>query len=508
MSPRRRRTGLVVAALVLLALGAAGVQATLAAFTATTSNSGNSFQAASSFNNLLRMASGSYTGNGADNRAISAGFQPDFVIVKDGNLREGAARSSSMVGDVSKPMGTLTGLQADHIQSLTATGFTIGTNTKVNENGRTYYWTAIKAGGQTMKVGSYGGNATGQSITGVGFSPEYVMVLGAIPQRAVQRFAGATTRTYRFDAGTGTTTGITSFDADGFSLGTDLEVNAAATNYHYVAFNDVAGSIKVGSYGGLGGDNRDYTGLNLQPGYVLIRANDAVTGRPSVHRPASLAGDNTLFFAGSASATNRVQALLSDGFQLGNSGDVNANTIPYNYLALANSAGGCSVVSSQTVTASADAWLNEASPTSNLGADSVLKVTTKTPNSNTRAVLQFNLPTAPSGCSVTGATLRMYNKSPIAGRTLEALANSAAWTENGVTWANQPGTTGAASTAATPGAAGWMQWNVTTQVQGMYSGSNNGFKVRDQTENGAGIEQQFDSREAGTNLPQLVVDFG
>ena len=109
---------------------------------------------------------------------------------------------------------------------------------------------------------------------------------------------------------------------------------------------------------------------------------------------------------------------------------------------------------------------------------------------------------------MTGATLRFYNKSPIPGRTLEALANSAAWTENGVTWANQPGTIGSASTAATPVLAGWMQWDVTTQVQGMYSGSNNGFKVRDQTENGPSIEQQFDSRESGTNLPQLVVDFG
>lgn len=508
MTTLRRKIGLVAAALVLLALGAAGMQATLAAFTATTSNSGNSFQAASSFDNLLRMASGSYTGNAADNRAISVGFQPDFVIVKDGNLREGAARTSSMTGDVSKPMGTLTGLQADHIQSLTATGFTVGTNNKVNENGRTYYWTAIKASGQTMKVGSYGGNTTGQAVTGVGFSPEYVMVLGAIPQRAVQRFAGATTRTYRFDAGTGTTTGVTSFDADGFSVGTDLEVNAAATTYHYVAFNDVAGSIKVGSYGGTGADNRDYTGLNLQPGYVLIRANDAVTGRPSVHRPASLAGDSTLFFAGAASATNRVQALLSDGFQLGNSGDVNANTIPYNYLALANSAGGCSVVSSQTVTASADSWLDQGGPTSNFGSDSVLKVNSKGPSNNMRAMVQFNLPSLPSGCSVTSATLRLYNKSPVSGRTLSAYANAAAWTQNGVTWNNQPATSGSASTAATPAAAGWMQWDVTSQVQGMYSGSNNGFKVSDQTENGAGFEQQLDSLESGGNLPQLVVTSG
>jgi hypothetical protein len=53
-----------------------------------------------------------------------------------------------------------------------------------------------------------------------------------------------------------------------------------------------------------------------------------------------------------------------------------------------------------------------------------------------------------------------------------------------------------------------MQWDVTTQVQGMYSGSNNGFSVRDQTEDGPGVEQQFESREAGVDLPELVVTFG
>ena len=332
-------------------------------------------------------------------------------------------------------------------------------------------------------------------------------MLGATPQRAVHRFSGMT-RTYRFDAGTGTTTGITSLDADGFTVGTDLEVNAVATTYHYAAFNDAAGSIKVGSYTGNGGDPHNITGVNFQPEYVLIRANDTVTARPAVHRPASLAGDSSLFFSGTAAAADRIQALQADGFQLGTSGNVNANTIAYHYLAAANTAGGCSVVGSQTVTASADAWLDQGGPTSNFGSDSVLKINSKGPSNNMRAMVQFNLPSLSSGCSVTSATLRLYNKSPVSGRTLATYANAAAWTQTGVTWANQPGTTGGASTAATPGAAGWMQWDVTTQVQGMYTGSNNGFKVQDQTENGAGFEQQFDSLESGGNLPQLVVTFG
>lgn len=509
MSRPRRRWSLLAAALALLVLGAAGLQGTLAAFTATTSNSGNSFSAASSFDGYLRMATGSYTGNGVDNQLIAPGFQPDLVIVKGDNAQNAVARTSTMSGDAAKPLSGATNLTANLIQSFDTTGFRIGTDARVNSNGTTYHWTAVKASGGAFRVGSYTGNGgASQAISGLGFQPEYAAVLGAVADEAVQRFSGMT-RAFQFNADTGTTTRITSLDADGFTVGNSAEVNANGSTYHYIAFNDVAGTIDTGSYTGNGADNRNYTGVGFQPGYVMIRSGDTGTARRGHHRTAAISGDDTLFFDNFANMTNRIQALLSNGFQLGTDTAVNAFGVGYHYLALANTAGGCSVVGgSQTVTASADSWIDQAAPTTNKGADSVMKVTTKSPNLNTRAMVQYNLPSLPSGCSVTGATLRIYNKSPISGRTLEAYANGAAWTENGVTWNNQPATTGSASTAATPNSAGWMQWDVTTQVQGMYSGSNNGFKVRDQTENGPGTEQQFESIESGANVPELVVTFG
>jgi hypothetical protein len=39
------------------------------------------------------------------------------------------------------------------------------------------------------------------------------------------------------------------------------------------------------------------------------------------------------------------------------------------------------------------------------------------------------------------------------------------------------------------------------------SGANNGFLIRDASENGSGREQQFHSREKGENTPQLVITF-
>jgi CSLREA domain-containing protein len=158
-----------------------------------------------------------------------------------------------------------------------------------------------------------------------------------------------------------------------------------------------------------------------------------------------------------------------------------------------------------TASANADAWIDQNSSTSNKGIDSILKVQGKSSNNNMRALVRFALPTTPAGCVLQAATLRMYAASWTNGRTLQALRVNAAWTENGVTWSNQPATTGTAAT--TTSGSGFRQWTVTSQVQAMYSGANNGFLIRDATENNGSYEQQFHSREKGSNMPQLVITF-
>jgi hypothetical protein len=329
---RFRYAGTLAAALLALAVPVA-----IAAFVATVSNSGNSFQAAAIFPGAIKMATGTYPGNGVNNRAIAVGFQPDFVIVKSTAAREAVARTSTMTGDASKGLGSALALQANYIKSLTATGFTVGTNNRVNAATDTYHWVAFKANSQAMHVGNYAGNGTSQSPTGVGFSPELVIVLGNTAQRGVLSASGMT-RTFRFDGGTGSATGVTAFGADGFSVGNSAEVNSNTVGYHYIAFNDVANSIDVASYAGNNTDFRGIATPAFQPEYVLIRANDTATARPAVARPSSLGGDNTLQFAATAVGNNRIQALQANGFELGTSTDVNANLITYYYLAVRSSA--------------------------------------------------------------------------------------------------------------------------------------------------------------------------
>ncbi|HEV2902653.1 MAG TPA: DNRLRE domain-containing protein, partial [Gaiellaceae bacterium] len=164
------------------------------------------------------------------------------------------------------------------------------------------------------------------------------------------------------------------------------------------------------------------------------------------------------------------------------------------------------IAGTATVNPVADSWVLQSDAAKNNGADSVLKVDSKS-GGNARALVRFNLPTLPAGCDVVTAKLRLYAASYKDGRTLQAIPLAAAWTENLVTWGNQPLTTGTAAT--TPSGFGYRDWTVTTQVQGMYApGANHGFLIRDATENGGGMDQAFNSREKLTdNPPQLVVSY-
>jgi large repetitive protein len=154
-----------------------------------------------------------------------------------------------------------------------------------------------------------------------------------------------------------------------------------------------------------------------------------------------------------------------------------------------------------------DTWVLQSASSSNFGNDSILKVDTKS-GGNARALVRFALPAIPAGCSVTGATLRLYSGSYKEGRTLQAFRLASTFTETTVNWGNQPGTTGTAATAPSRSSPGYVEWSVTSHVQGMYV-TNTGFLIRDAIENGGGLEQSFNSREKGAdNPPQLVVTFG
>jgi hypothetical protein len=125
--------------------------------------------------------------------------------------------------------------------------------------------------------------------------------------------------------------------------------------------------------------------------------------------------------------------------------------------------------------------------------------------------VRFDIPTIPTGCQVASPELRLYNSSPKAWRTIQALRLSGNWTESVVNWNNQPTTTGQAATSFSPSAAAWMKWSVTAQVKGMYSSGNHGFLLRDAAEgNSVSVVQQFHSNQTTAKVkrpPELVITF-
>jgi hypothetical protein len=152
----------------------------------------------------------------------------------------------------------------------------------------------------------------------------------------------------------------------------------------------------------------------------------------------------------------------------------------------------------------ADSWFDEHDPIKSNGEDSTLKLMSKAPAENSRVAVRFTLPQAPAGCVVKSATLKLYSDSaPSVPGKLQALRLNSAWGENNITWGNQPGTTGPAAEA--PSAMGYVQWDVSAQVQ---AGAPHGFLIRHATENDiAGAEESFFSKEKLENPPLLDITY-
>lgn len=87
------------------------------------------------------VATGLFTGNGTDNRQITAIANPKMVLMKGDSLTRLPAYRFDIAGDAS--WGGTDASAADLIQTLNSTGFIVGTSTYVNENTVPMLWFAI-----------------------------------------------------------------------------------------------------------------------------------------------------------------------------------------------------------------------------------------------------------------------------------------------------------------------------------------------------------------------------
>lgn len=181
------------------------------------------------------VQTGTYTGNGVDNRNITGvGFQPDWLMTI-GNGEQDFFRPGPLAGDASYQLNA-NGTTSNRIQALQADGFQLGSNADVNQNTRVYYWVAFDVTAN-VAVGSYLGNsADSRNITGLGLDPDFVWVKRLAARQSIWRTdAIAGDRTLFWGAGAPVADRIQSLIADGFQVGTNQDANQNNQTYYYLA---------------------------------------------------------------------------------------------------------------------------------------------------------------------------------------------------------------------------------------------------------------------------------
>lgn len=282
-----------------------------------------------------------YTGDGAASRAVTGlGFQPDLVLVKvrsnDAGRGGGCLRTTNMTGQNSLPIPGAA-LITNGILSLDADGFTVGAATRVNDNLVQYVALCIRVANDWCRIGTYTGDgADNRSITiATGYQPEFMLIFGTTGN-GVYRSENHTGDASTVLANDTTTSNlIQAFEANGFQVGSDADVNANTSTYFYIAwrsnntahFDDI---IKSGSYVGNGAAPQAVTGVGFQPGFVLVGTDES--GIDAGWKHSSMASTNGSAWSASGLAATWVRLLDADGFTVGINLDTLSQT--YYYLAL------------------------------------------------------------------------------------------------------------------------------------------------------------------------------
>lgn len=279
------------------------------------------------------MQTGYYMGSGAAGHTISGlGFQPQLIFIKAGNLstQYTAYKTSAMPANTTGSFGSVADSTTTDI-TFTADGFSLSAQTNVNAANILYTWTAFTGSDCTTTgtfcVGTYTGNGTAtRSITTVGFRPTIAVNkrANAAPYFMTKSMAANYTDFFGSATAADTTgTYISQLISKGFDVGSNANTNGSV--FYFFAFS-TSTIVNEGSYTGDGTDNRNITGLGFQPSTVMVKNSTSATtsNRRSLMSNIQNNGDDASFIGdAAANITDAVQALQSDGFQIGTNGTVN-----------------------------------------------------------------------------------------------------------------------------------------------------------------------------------------
>lgn len=166
---------------------------------------------------------------------------------------------------------------------------------------------------------------------------------------------------------------------------------------------------------------------------------------------------------------------------------------------------------SVTLSAAADSYVRNG-PTAggNFGGEASLVVKKSAGTSNTReAYLKFNVGSV-SATALKNARLRLFGGINVATAQNFAVglysAAGTAWTETGLTWNNRPATAAALATVTLPDAKmRWYEWDLTSYLRAQRQAGKTVITLVLRGLSTSDAAALFNSKEAATNKPQLVV---
>lgn len=279
-------------------------------------------------------------GNGSSVTVSGLGFSPEFVLVKADTTAGVAAFKTSAMPASETAFVSATAHNTASLISLNADGFTVGNNASMNSLNVRYNYIAVAGSDCTATgvfcVGRFVGTGSTARAIDTGFAPDFVMVKRSTAVAAQFRTSlnPANESLYMINLVRNTNGSfIQSFSSTGFIVGGTNNISGGA--FDYVAIKSSPTFFATGTYPGNASDNRNITGIGLAPSVVLVKnaTNTTANNTNMVMNTRFSNGDNTSLLTATANATNVIQELQSDGFQVGTSVYTNGTGDTYYWIA-------------------------------------------------------------------------------------------------------------------------------------------------------------------------------
>jgi len=129
----------------------------------------------------------------------------------------------------------------------------------------------------TYAYGSYSGNGSNTSLTGIGFAPDAIMIKSEGAYEAIfstRDMPSGYSKRMATSATALVTSQIVSLDSDGFTVGDQDETNKDGETYHWMAFKS-EGDIHIGTYSGNNHSGQNIVAPGFNPEMTWICGDEA-----------------------------------------------------------------------------------------------------------------------------------------------------------------------------------------------------------------------------------------